>query len=77
MRAPRYDVSPDTRIPVIRMDNECGVELVELKWGLLPYWCKESRVAYNTINAMAETAETKESYRVPFKRCRCLIPSDG
>jgi putative SOS response-associated peptidase YedK len=74
---PRYNVSPGTNIPVIRLSAENGAELTELKWGLLPYWCKEPRIAYNTINAMAETMETKASYRVPFKKRRCLIPADG
>src|SRR4051812_40159917 len=74
---PRFNVSPGTRIPVIRLTPETGAELTELKWGLLPHWCKEPRVAYNTINAMAETVESKASYRVPFRKRRCLIPADG
>ena len=74
---PRYNVSPGTRIPVIRIAAQAGAELTELKWSLLPYWSKEPRIAYNTINAMAETVETKASYRVPFRKRRCLIPADG
>jgi len=74
---PRYNVSPGTRIPLIRITAENGAELTELKWGLLPYWSKEPKIAFNTINAMAETVETKASYRVPFKKRRCLIPADG
>lgn len=74
---PRYNVSPGTRIPVIRMTPDSGAEIAELKWGLLPYWSKEPRIAYNTINAMAETVEAKASYRVPFRKRRCLIPADG
>ena len=74
---PRYNVSPGTRIPVIRVTPDGGAELTELKWGLLPYWSKESRISFNTINAMAETVETKASYRVPFRKRRCLIPADG
>ena len=75
--APRYNVAPGTRIPVIRATAEGRAELTELKWGLLPYWSKEPRIAFNTINAMAETVETKASYRVPFRKRRCLIPADG
>ena len=74
---PRYNVSPGTRIPVIRIDPDHGAELTELKWGLLPYWSKEPRIAYNTINAMAETVDSKAAYRVPFQKRRCLIPADG
>ena len=75
--SPRYNVSPGTRIPVIRVMPDDGAELTELKWGLVPYWSKEPRTTFNTINAMAETVETKASYRVPFKKRRCLIPADG
>lgn len=75
--APRYNVSPGTRIPVIRIAAQGGAELTEMKWSLLPYWSKEPRIAYNTINAMAETVETKASYHVPFRKRRCLIPADG
>jgi putative SOS response-associated peptidase YedK len=74
---PRYNISPGTEIPVIRLDPERGVDLVQLKWGLLPYWSKESTIRYSTINAMAETVEKKPSYRVPFRKRRCLIPADG
>ena len=52
---PRYNVSLGTRIPLIRITAENGAELTEIKWGLLPYWSKEPRIAFNTINAMAET----------------------
>ena len=76
-RTPRYNVSPGTPVPVIRVTPEEGAELVELKWGLLPYWSKEPRIAFNTINAMAETVETKASYRTPFRKRRCLVPADG
>ncbi|MBM3356446.1 MAG: SOS response-associated peptidase [Betaproteobacteria bacterium] len=74
---PRYNTSPGTEIPVIRLDPERGADLVRLKWGLLPYWSKESTIRYSTINAMAETVEKKPSYRVPFRKRRCLIPADG
>lgn len=74
---PRYNVSPGTDIPVIRVDPEYGAELVQLKWGLLPYWAREPRLTYATVNAMAETVEQKPAYRAPFRKRRCLIPADG
>jgi len=74
---PRYNVSPGTKVPVIRITADDGAELTELKWGLLPYWSKEPRISFNTINAMSETVETKASYRTPFRKRRCLIPADG
>ena len=74
---PRYNVSPGTQIAAIRLDAENGATLEPIKWGLLPHWSKEPKIAYSTINAMAETVETKASYRAPFRKRRCLIPADG
>ncbi len=73
----RYDISPGTEIPVIRLDRGEGATLTEIKWGLLPHWAKEPQISFNTINAMAETVATRASYRVPFRKCRCLVPADG
>lgn len=50
-----------------------------MRWGLVPWWwskpLKELRAL--TINARAETVETKPFFRDAFKRTRCLIPASG
>jgi putative SOS response-associated peptidase YedK len=38
---------------------------------------KDEKIAYKTINARAETADSAPSYRQAFKKRRCLIPADG
>ena len=48
-----------------------------LQWGLIPYWAKDPKMAYKTINARVETVDTAPSYRQAFKKRRCLIPVDG
>jgi putative SOS response-associated peptidase YedK len=48
-----------------------------LKWGLIPNWAKDPKIAYKTINARAESVDTAPSYHEAFKKRRCLIPSDG
>jgi putative SOS response-associated peptidase YedK len=48
-----------------------------LRWGLIPNWAKDPKIAYKTINARAETIDTSPSYRQAFEKRRCLIPSDG
>ena len=45
-----------------------------LRWGLIPNWAKDPKIAYKTINARAETVDTAPSYRQAFKKRRCLIP---
>jgi putative SOS response-associated peptidase YedK len=31
-----------------------------LRWGLIPYWAKDPKIAYKTINARVETVDTNE-----------------
>jgi putative SOS response-associated peptidase YedK len=48
-----------------------------LRWGLIPNWAKDPKIAFKTINARAETVDTAPSFRQAFMKRRCLIPSDG
>jgi putative SOS response-associated peptidase YedK len=48
-----------------------------LQWGLIPYWAKDPKIAYRTINARAETVDKAPSFRRAFAKRRCLIPADG
>jgi putative SOS response-associated peptidase YedK len=42
----------------------------------VPFWSKDSNVAYSTINAKAETITTSALYRNAMKKRRCLVPAD-
>jgi putative SOS response-associated peptidase YedK len=54
--APSYNVAPQSFQPVVRLDRETGErELTVMRWGLVPYWAKDAKVAFSTINARAET----------------------
>jgi putative SOS response-associated peptidase YedK len=46
-------------------------------WGLIPYWVKDPKIAYRTINARAETVDKAPSFRQAFAKRHCLIPADG
>jgi putative SOS response-associated peptidase YedK len=48
-----------------------------MRWGLIPYWAKDLKIGFSTINAMAETVDTKPVFREAFKRRRCLVPIDA
>lgn len=73
---PRYNIAPSQDIAIIRADAS-GRHLSMAHWGLIPSWAKEADGGYSTINARAETVDTKPTFRAPFKRHRCLIPADG
>lgn len=48
-----------------------------MRWGLIPYWAKDTSIGAKTINAVSETAAEKPTFRDSMKRRRCLIPADG
>jgi putative SOS response-associated peptidase YedK len=81
--APSYNVAPQTAQPVVRMkperqNRDSGQrEFALLRWGLIPFWAKEAKFAYTTINARAEEAASKPAYREALKKRRCLIPADA
>jgi len=35
-------------------------------WGLSPYWAKDEKIGFSTINARAEEVDTKPAFREPF-----------
>ncbi len=73
---PRYNVAPTQALLLAR--NAVGNrELVSLYWGLIPYWSKEPKTGYSTINARAESVAEKPAFRNAFRRRRCLIAADG
>ncbi len=77
-RSPRYNIAPSQPIAAVRaVPVGSGRELALLRWGLIPSWSKDPAIANHLINARAETANQKPSFRNAFRRHRCLIPVSG
>jgi putative SOS response-associated peptidase YedK len=75
--APSFNVAPTDMQPVVRLDRDTRQrELTIMRWGLIPYWSKDAKIGYSTINAKAETIATSPAFREPMKRRRCLVPAD-
>jgi putative SOS response-associated peptidase YedK len=75
--APSYNVAPQSLQPVVRLDSETGQrELTIMRWGLIPFWAKDSKIGYSTINAKSETVTTSPAFREAMKRRRCLVPAE-
>lgn len=72
---PNYNIAPSQDIPVLV--NEGSNDLAMFRWGLIPYWAKDSTLGKKMINARAETLDEKPSFRVSLQRKRCLIVADG
>ena len=51
--------------------------LTVLRWGLVPSWAKDRRIAARLINARLETVADKPAFRKAFAARRCLLPADG
>jgi putative SOS response-associated peptidase YedK len=74
---PLYNIAPTQTVPVVRLNLKGRRELAPLRWGLIPFWSKDAKIAYRTINARAETVATAPAFRAAFKRRRCLVPASG
>ncbi|HEX3333011.1 MAG TPA: SOS response-associated peptidase [Acidimicrobiales bacterium] len=51
--------------------------LMNFRWGLIPWWSKDSKGGSRLINARRETVTTKSSFREAFEKRRIIVPADG
>jgi len=72
---PRFNVAPSQDVPTVRQAS--AREMVNCKWGLVPYWAKDPAIGNKLINARAETLLEKPSFKNAVEKRRCLIPADG
>lgn len=76
--SPRYNIAPSQQILAVRPSTGKEVrEGVFLRWGLVPHWAKDPSIGNRMINARAETAAEKPSFRSAFRHRRCLVPMSG
>lgn len=68
--APSWNVCPTTQIPVV-LGGDQGFRLGLMRWGWNPAIIKGRLL----INARAEEAHGKPTFREPLERRRCLIPA--
>lgn len=74
---PSYNIAPARKILNIVELEDRSLKAVNLFWGLVPSWAKDSNKSSHLINARAETVREKPSFRAAFKHRRCLIPANG
>lgn len=74
---PAYNFAPTQLGWVICADAQVGAEVFPMRWGLIPAWAKDTRVAYSTINARIETVASKPAFRSAWRSRRCLVPASG
>lgn len=76
---PHYNGAPSQDFLVGRMDIKTGKKSLDLlRWGLIPSWAKDSRIAWKMISARAETVATASAFKAAYEnKRRCLVPVDG
>ncbi len=84
-----YNVAPTQKVPVVRAvrdaatagvvpaTGETSRELVDLRWGLIPFWAKDIKIGNRMINARSETVAVKPAFRSSLRRKRCAVLADG
>jgi putative SOS response-associated peptidase YedK len=73
-----YNVAPQSEQPIIRLNRDTAErEIARLRWGLVPFFAKDPKIGYSTVNARAETVNTSPTFREAMKRRRCLVPATG
>lgn len=74
----RYNIAPTQDVLAVIDEPETKQRRGEMmRWGLVPFWAKDTKVGYSLINARAETVATKPAFREAFKKRRCIIPVDA
>jgi len=72
---PSFNVAPTDNVAVV-LNNRVKL-LVAMRWGLVPFWATDPKIASKHINARAETLTVKPAFKDAFKRRRCLVVADG
>jgi putative SOS response-associated peptidase YedK len=73
----RWNVTPQSPVPVVFETRE-GERVAELmRWGLVPHWAKDASIGHKLNNARAEGLFDKPSFRQAARRRRCLLPASG
>jgi putative SOS response-associated peptidase YedK len=76
--APRYNIAPTQQVLAVRLLPDAPrPTAAALRWGLIPSWAKDQRIAHQLLNARSETAASKPAFRTALRRRRCLLPADG
>jgi len=82
--APAPNLKPSWNIPptgelLVAIRGESGARLPQkMRFGLIPRWAKDAKIAYSTFNARADSVATKPAFSGAWKSGRrCLVVTDG
>ena len=83
---PRWNAAPTQDLAVIHAAHDPAVEsgraAMLARWGLVPSWAKDPKIAFSTINDRdvdenGVSIDRKPAFRDAFRARRCLVPVNG
>jgi putative SOS response-associated peptidase YedK len=75
---PRYNIAPTQDVLIVRdRAEDAGREAAMVRWGLVPWWATDTKIGNRMINARAESAIEKRSFKQALLKRRCLVVADG
>jgi len=77
-RPPSYNVAPSQELYVIRHNHKTSERTLDLlRWGLIPYGCKDPAGGRKPINARAESVARLPTFRAAYAKRRCVVPVES
>jgi putative SOS response-associated peptidase YedK len=75
----RYNIAPTQAIVAIVRGEDGEPQARPMRWGLIPPWAKDVKIAYKMINARTETVDQKGAYKrlIATAERRALLLADG
>jgi putative SOS response-associated peptidase YedK len=77
---PSWNIAPTdgARVILERLhDDQPDRQLRTLRWGLVPSWAKDRKIASKLINARTESVTEKPAFKKAASVRRCIVPADG
>ena len=75
----RFNIAPTQAIVAIVLGEDGAPVARAMRWGLIPPWAKDAKIASKMINARAETADERSAFRGLLASAdrRALLLADG
>jgi len=71
-----FNLAPTQEAAVV-VEHDQRRAVTAYRWGLIPSWAKDAKIASRLFNARAETVATSGAFRDSFRKRRCIVPADG
>src|ERR1700761_8088422 len=74
---PRYNITPETVLPVFVDHGDAGAAVRAMSWGIVPSYERGKPRPVILTNLRAETLRQKGAFKKSVAGRRCLVPATG